>query len=257
MGTDITLHNKEVWTSIDQKHLVSDVWVSSQNSPISKGSHTFTDQLWVHHNNVGYIFPQGGSVSISNQIQLGSWESIGMEVGNTSVYIEISLNFSDMFNMWMNHHQNNSSYLYVVVPAVSLVEFKNAIKQIVGHIVIVENSKNVQSVFHQGKVKEINEKGLNLFYIVFYTPSKVTHQSIAISSNLPCAVMVADNRITMDITVSNPSQLDKNNHVVVSINRHLKCQHCSWNGHITQVSFELPSGDNAGQSVTVRCDVQQ
>ncbi|MEI8597515.1 polysaccharide lyase family 8 super-sandwich domain-containing protein [Vibrio sp. M60_M31a] len=65
-------HYEPVNTSVNQVLLNGDVTVDGQ--VVQKGSRLLTDAKWVHHDNVGYVFPDSWKGTVSNQTQAGDVE---------------------------------------------------------------------------------------------------------------------------------------------------------------------------------------
>ncbi len=119
LGTDINATtNLPVVTTLNQALMRSDVHIGQGGAPklVSKGSQTLENVKWVHHDNVGYLFPQPTTVNLSNQTETGRWSDITDQKNISQEVIREAV-----FALWLNHGNKPSgaSYQYIVVPNVS------------------------------------------------------------------------------------------------------------------------------------------
>ncbi|MEO1013521.1 MAG: polysaccharide lyase family 8 super-sandwich domain-containing protein, partial [Bacteroidota bacterium] len=191
----------EINTTVNQCLFDGQVLVSqsgSVGSLTAKDEYDYLNDLdWVLHNNVGYFFPQGGVLKLSNETQTGSWNSINGTQSNDPVS-------GDVFKLWFPHGNNpsGSSYSYIIAPGLSSQQDMQNYS--LSNIEILENSTNTQAVMHHG---------LDMIQIVFYSPATITYGNYAIGASQPCT-LILKNVSTSNVLLSiadpgeNHSQID-------------------------------------------------
>lgn len=181
-------------TTLEQSLLLGDVTVfnSKAEAKLNKDSEQTYDQTatWVHHNNMGYVFPNGGKVSVSNKTQKGTWQAINNNQGDAQV-------FKDVFTLYFDHGVKPSagSYAYILLPNKKVADVKayNA-----SNIEIVANTADMQAVVH---------KGLNICQVVFYKAGKLEYKDMTIEADKPSVVMLRDFKAPKPkLTVADPTQ---------------------------------------------------
>lgn len=110
---------------------------------------------WVYHDKVGYLFPSGGDVIVSNPKQTGAWKDINISGSGKKIS-------ADIFNLWISHgvKAKEGKYAYMVVPDKSLEEFRTFTAT--QNYKIIQNSSVVQAV-------KLNQQ----YAIVFYHPGTI------------------------------------------------------------------------------------
>ncbi len=177
LGASITsTAAEEVNTTVNQCLLKGDVVASSEGSQsnLSSGSHSFTDNLdWVYHNKVGYIFPEGGALKLTNQQESGSWYPINNYESNETVT-------KDVFKLWFDHGitPKKADYAYIIVPGKDLNAIKNYNSQ---HIEILVNSDSVQAV---------RNKTTGLLGLVFYRSASFSDGNLTVHPDKSCALLI-------------------------------------------------------------------
>jgi chondroitin AC lyase len=151
-----------VYTTINQVHLRGDVTVSRQGkvSIIPQSRSDLENVKWVHHDRVGYIFPEPTTVNLSNGAQLGRWSDISATKTASRELVTL-----DVFLLGFDHgiRPQNASYQYIVVPGVTAEEVASTSA---GNrdIVILSNTPALQGVMHSG---------LGICQLVFYKAGEV------------------------------------------------------------------------------------
>jgi chondroitin AC lyase len=169
----------DINTTVNQCLLDGPVTVSSGGvaSVLStQGEHSYAAAPdWVLHGGVGYVFPQGGVVGLSNQMQTGNWREI-----NTSQ--EDAVVNKDVFSLWFNHGKaaHKAQYAYVVVPdKYTAAEMDDYVAG--NPIEILANTDSVQVVHH---------KQLNIWGMVFYKAARFEHSDFSIQTDKGCILLV-------------------------------------------------------------------
>lgn len=180
-------------TTIEQSLLLSEIKIDESNKErsLDRGISKFEKGLnWAYHNGIGYIFPEGGNISISNMSQKGTWQYIN----NSQSDKEVS---KDVFCMYFDHgiKPKDANYAYIILPN---QKTSSTIKNYNHAIEIVANTSEIQAVFN---------KELGIFQIVFYKAGKLDHKNCSVIVDKPCVIMlkgINTSKITMHI--ADPAQ---------------------------------------------------
>lgn len=194
LGADINSESPfAVNTTVEQSLLLSDVKVSGskKEASLERGEHRFEKGLdWVYHNGIGYIFPEGGNIVISNQTQKGTWKYINSSQSDK----ELS---NDVFCLYFDHGINpqNAKYAYIILPnqksGTTVQAYNPAVE-------IIANSAEKQAVLN---------KKLGILQIVFFEAGEIEHEGMKVTVDKPCVVMLKDiNKPTNTMYLSDPAQ---------------------------------------------------
>ncbi|KAF2330616.1 polysaccharide lyase 8 family protein [Flavobacterium daemonense] len=181
-------------TTVNQCLLDGKVIVSSNGKTaiLSKGAYNYNGNLqWALHGNIGYFFPQGGNLQLTNQTQTGNWH----DINNSQVNKPVS---SDVFKLWFNHgvKPSDASYAYIVAPNKTRV--RDMKKYDASKIQILTNNSDVQAVKHTG---------LNVLQLIFYTPSTFTNDGVTVRVDKPCVVMLKNvGTPNVAVSIADPAQ---------------------------------------------------
>lgn len=184
--------SQQINTTVNQSLLKGDVTVNAggTETTLDKGSRSYTNLLWVQHDNIGYYFPKGGNITLGNQEQTGSWQSITSAASSTAIT-------KDVFKLWFNHGTapSNANYSYFIVPGKTLSEMRNYSP---ANIEILANTDSVQVVRH---------KGLNIMGFVFYRAATYKDNNISLRADKACTVLAKDiNTSSVNIFIADPSR---------------------------------------------------
>lgn len=204
LGAGIKSTQREnITTTVNQSWLTGDVY-TSENAVVNTSSPNSVTSLsapqWVLHDSIGYFFPAGGNVVASNQQQSGSWNKINQ--GQSSATIT-----GDVFKLWLNHGANptGAKYAYVIVPGITTADAMQHYP--VSNLKIVVNSDSVQAV------RNLQQ---NMMQIVFHKAGSVTDDSVTISVDKPCVVLLKNLNTSQVIGhIADPAQT--NTDIVVSL----------------------------------------
>ncbi len=237
-GINSNVQNEEVLTSVDQSWDNGQViygGLSRQTERLQNGNITIPakkDSLfWVCHNNIGYVFPQGGNVTIQLKKQEGSWKKINVSGSSDKISRHV-------FSTWISHGSNpkNDSYCYIVVPniiAESIQQNKN-LKQ----IEFVRNDTSVQAV-----------KFGNTYAVVFYKPGDVAFQDgLSITAHEKIMLLVMHSNDGYYISIADP--IYSQPFGSIEINKKLIGNGASFTQGKTTLKFDFPKGDMVGSSRT-------
>jgi chondroitin AC lyase len=250
MGTQIQSDNREnaVATTINQCSLDGDVTINgiSGTSVMPSGNRKLEKINWIHHNSIGYFFPNKQSVNLFSQTASGTWFSINRQTTTSKEEIK-----KDVFKLWLDHgiRPTDGKYEYVVLPA---SEIKDVQKYAANPAInILSNTSELQAGSHNG---------LNIVYAVFYRAgmAKVA-DNLTIEIDSPGMVMIRhENEKISSITVSDPSR--KLSILSLTINRKIEksgdLYKTSWDNKTgtTRIDFKLPQDKYHGKSITLNIE---
>ncbi len=239
LGTGITCTtDNPVFTSINQCHLKGNVVVSDgkKQETIDKGQHKLSNPLWVHHNGIGYVFPdtKENVIHLSNDAQTGSWWSI------THRYPEKKKISMDVFSLWLDHGKNlsNTCYTYIVAPAVKIENMKAYAEN--PPVEVVSNTPDLQAVRH---------RGLKMIQAAYYKAGVLrVGNGLVIGVNKPCLLLVRQKKEGLQIAVANPKNKPLN--VEVEVNAKFQEKRCVWLDErgISRITFKLRGRKFGGKS---------
>ena len=193
---------------------------------LANGSTQYNNNLqWAHHDNVGYVFPQGGNVTLSNQTQTGDWYSINHSYSNAAIS-------TDVFKLYLQHGTSptTAKYAYIVVPGVALSEMASYDASAVK---IWSNTDTMQAVYHSG---------LDMLQVVFYQAGCVSNNGITVKASAPCTVVFRNvSTANPTVFVSDPAQN------LSSVN--IGLQNAALGANSVNYGVNLPTGNMAGSSV--------
>ncbi len=189
LGAGITNSDtSSVVTDVNQELLQGTVMDNESPSPIQQGLHYLRGARWVYHDHVGYIFAPNQNVFLSNSEQTGRWSDIGSE-SSQPVTLPV-------FDLWIDHGSNclNASYVYIVLPAVTLEKLKNEANN--PSMKILSNQPELQAVWCQADQQA---------EISFWKPGKLQTPLGSIQVDRSCLLMAKrDSNGFIQVTVSNP-----------------------------------------------------
>lgn len=186
---------ERVNTTVNQCLLDGAVTVSQNgvSSTVVQGSaNTYSGNLdWALHDNIGYFFPAGGNLKLSNQTQTGSWSAIN----NTKSSAQVS---ADVFKLYFDHgtQAQNDSYAYIVVPGKSSVaEMQNY------------NSNNIQILSNTNDIQAVHHQSLDMIQVVFYKAGLLNTNGITIQADKPCVMVLSNvSSPTVNVSMADPGE---------------------------------------------------
>lgn len=206
---------------------------------------------WVHHDNTGYYFPDGESLTITAQSRSGRWADINSSQSAGTVTQRV-------FSLYKNHgvQPQGDSYSYTVLPSAQLSELQAY--ALSPDISILSNNAQVQAVWS----RQEQTAG-----IVFWTQmaARAYSRSLTIPRNVtglsedlviqalrdPCVVLLNKTADGFCLSVANPKN-DSLAETYLSINRKLTGENASWDGEKTVVTVTFPQGNHRGDTVTIQ-----
>ena len=233
-----------VATTVNQCLLRSEVTVSQDGKAevLPEGHRELEQVNWVHHDRVGYIFPDSATVNVSNQMQSGRWSDITDEKNISDALVQ-----EKVFLLWFNHGErpDKASYQYIVVPNVTAAQLRENARH---EVEILANTPDIQGVKH---VKS------GICQLAFYKAGEMDiSKETKVKSDSQGMVMIQmrENRIAK-MTVADPSRKLSRMNLTISGLYHAKGDHFFTMSDERQNNtlwlIDLPQGVYAGTSVTV------
>lgn len=200
-------------------------------------STTTDDVHWVHHGEVGYLFPSSSEITIQGKKQTGSWKSInGTQSGE--------LVGRDVFSLWINHGMNpdNACYQYAVLPNKTREETAALAKDF--PFSVVRNDSIAQIVY---------SKSLKQFGVVCYEACGIDLPGgLEVEVDRPVVLLFKMLNDRCDFVVADPLYDDDGEDAVLNISVSEKRQ----GGEVKEIAklqVDLPQGQYLGSSVAVDC----
>jgi hypothetical protein len=234
LGSGITgSKSNPVITSINQTTLAGDVTFNRGGADEVLGTTpiTYDGFNWVHHNNIGYIFPSAGNMTIQKAVQSGSWNAIKTS-GSTTTQTR------NIFSAWFNHSNtpSNRHYYYIVAPGKSVSEMSATASN--HGFVVVQNTSSVQAIRN-----DIHNK----WAVVFYSPGTVDMgNGMTITSDKKVIVLIKEYSGNYRISVSDP--LYSQSSVSLKINKQVDGG--TYSNGFTTLNINFPTGDLTGSTKT-------
>ncbi len=211
-----------------------------------RGTHALREIDWVHHDKTAYLFPEPVELYLENSRRSGSWYDINNQIWAKRLG-EVQ---KDVFTLWLDHGvaPGQVGYAYIVVPGIEAAEVEEYRER--SAVNILTNTSRIQAVRH-GE--------LNISQVVFYEAGEIQiAEGVRLSVDHPGMVMVktSGGRVK-EITVSDPGRQQDSFRLQVTArfedgdNKRAKV---TWNEEegYSVIEVELPDGEYAGQSVTVK-----
>ena len=225
-----------VATSVNQSFLSGNITVNNgvATQTFTGTSENFENLKWVHHDNVGYIIPAGGNVTLQGTPQSGTWKSINGDGSSALVT-------SDVFSLWFNHGNapSNGSYQYMVAPDKSLTEFQDFTSN--HGFVVVRNDADFQAVKNENS---------GSYAIVFYNPGTVDMgNGMNITSDKKALVFLQKNANDYQLSVSDPLYNQTNVTITITGNPTPVNGRTAAQNVVSLITF--PVGDYKGNTSTI------
>lgn len=179
VGSDIKSSNATaINTTVNQCLLNGDVTAEQADgttTTVEKGEHPYTDLAWLNHDSVSYYFPEGGKLTVRNNSQSGTWNSIASDAGDGSTQTK------NVFKVWFDHgvKPQEAQYSYYIVPgSKTIADAKDKLDDIV-----VINTDTLQATYN---------KTLQIVGAVFHKKGTLRIGDIEMSTTAPCVAMFRD-----------------------------------------------------------------
>ncbi|KGY09449.1 polysaccharide lyase family 8 super-sandwich domain-containing protein [Vibrio sinaloensis] len=174
-------------TTINQTRLNGPVTVDGQ--VYQKGSRQLVGTSWVHHDGVGYVFPDFWYGRMENDNKQGSWRAINAGQSEQAVS-------EDVFMLRIGHswQPTKASYQYIVVPEKTATDTQAYASNI--PVRVLSNTHTLQAVTHST---------LKVTGIIFHQAGALTLDSgRTITVDKPSVVLVNESTLLPIVTLSTP-----------------------------------------------------
>lgn len=209
-------------TTINQCTLVggkATVSTHGQVSEIAMGEYTYDHNLnWAWHNNIGYVFPDGGNVFLLNQSRSGSWYDINTTASKTVMK-------KNVFTLGFNHGQSprNATYAYIVVPN------KTSAAEMAAYLM-----DNVEILSNTDSMQIVRNKKLGIWELIFYRGATFMHDELSVKVDKGCTLLFKDiEKSSVRFHIADPAQSRSKITVEVcipSVSRQAKRIECDFAG---------------------------
>ena len=239
MGAAITSNKKGryIVTSVNQCMSSGSITMDSAGTQTAfTGQQTkYSNVNWVHHNNVGYLFPRNGTITIANQVQTGSWYSINTTQSATPIS-------NTIFSLWVNHDTvpKAGTYEYIVAPNKSASQFANW-----------ASNCPLKKVANNAGFQAYLDDSAKVYAVAFYSASGLlldTANNFYIRTNKPALLLIQKLTNGYTISLADPTQLLDS--IGVTTSKTLSGPNATLKGDSTFINYYLPRGDTAGKTVT-------
>lgn len=248
LGTDIKAKSElSIASTINQTLLRSEVSVGRNNNTekLPKNRHSLQNIKWVHHNNVGYVFPKPTDIQVSNQTETGRWSDITDQKNISKEVVS-----EEVFKLWFDHGKKpkDASYQYIVVPNVSVENLEEKDRSY-RQVEVLSNTSHIQAVKHLK---------LGMTQAVFYKSATIAiAQDVTLRMDSPGVVLLQmQGQQLKTLTVADPSRRMSRMAVTVSGIYKAKGDHFVTLPDATQKQtiflIDLPQGVEMGKSVSVK-----
>ena len=197
---------------------------SDSGSSLGTGEHALDSPRWVHHDQVGYVFPNAAAVKLKNADQSGSWQEINNNKSSSTIT-------KSVFSLWFDHgvEPSDQSYAYVVVPGASLTEMQS-----------YSNALPVRILSNTTQQQAVRNDSLGIAGIVFYTSGTLNlRPGLSVEADAPCIVLVSETGSETKVTVAHPENAEMTITITLS-------------GDLNEaLVYNLPTGRLAGSSMTL------
>jgi chondroitin AC lyase len=219
--------SEPIYSSVNQslkRGSINVSYDSGSGSSLGTGEHTLSSPLWVHHDQVGYVFPNASVVKLKNADQSGSWQEINNSKSSSMIT-------KSVFSLWFDHgvEPTDQRYAYIMVPGASLAAVQS-----------YANSLPVRIISNNSQQQAVRNDTLAIAGIVFYAPGTVTvRPGLSVESDSKCIVLVNEAGSELKVTAAHPENAETTVNITLS-------------GDLDKtLVFNLPTGRFAGSSMTL------
>jgi chondroitin AC lyase len=222
-----------VTTSVNQSYFNGNALIKTSNGEkISGEVENLNNPAWILHDNIGYVFPNGGNLRLETKKVSGAWTDVTKLLSDEVISANI-------FKLWFEHGTNpaDESYNYILVPNASKDELESLEKELPFEII---NSKNRQEVIATDNL---------MAGVVFYNAGK-SEAFGGIETDQPCLVMIKQQDSGIQVSVSEPTQ--KLNELNLILNGEYSGDFATPKEGKTKIKITLPQEGEAGKTVTIK-----
>ncbi|HEV7347657.1 polysaccharide lyase family 8 super-sandwich domain-containing protein [Telluribacter sp.] len=250
LGTDIkSKSNMPVATTLNQALMRSDVYMGLNDTRqiVEKGNRKLEKVKWVHHDKVGYIFPEPTTVNLSNQVETGRWSAITDQKNISNELVS-----EEVFTLWFNHGSKpgGAAYQYIVVPNVTEQQLNQTSR----------NNRSIEILSNTSALQAVKQGQLGISQLAFYKAGAVElEKDVTVRLDSPGMVMVKMQKGRLiELTLADPSR--KLSRMLVTLNGVYKARGENFRTLVdeqqksTLFIVDLPQGVYLGKSVHLKVE---
>lgn len=227
-----------ILTSVNQCVWNGRVTIDTNLPPqeIEKGRRQIEAVKWVHHDRIGYVFPEPTTVTVCAQTQSGNWKQVHRRESPRAVE-------RDVFSLWIDHGNkpHDARYAYIVIPDVNASAMPSR-----------SNAPSVAILSQTASTLAISSADGRLMQAVFFEPGRLAWGSgRSIEVEAPCLVLLDGAAEAMRLHVADPTHTRKT--VTVWIAGRLVGHEAQYDGNRnrTELVVSLPQEGAAGRTVSL------
>jgi len=197
LGAGIDCSDPEtVLTSVNQCVLNGRVTINAnqQSREIENGRYALDRLKWVHHDGIGYVFPNPTTLTVAAQVQEGDWHRVHSRESSRSVE-------RDVFSLWIDHgaKPRGAQYAYVVIPDADIAAMPSLC-----------DSLPVTILRHTASMLAVASREGKLIQAVFFEPGRVAWgANSSIEVEAPCLVALDSTTAVTRLHVADPTHTRK------------------------------------------------
>lgn len=189
---------KEINTTINQCLSASEskilVRADKKQAVIENGNFVYNSPEWILHNDIAYLFPNGGKVFVSRQKQSGNWYDINQTASK-------EMQQKAVFSLGFDHgqHPSDATYAYIIAPGKSTIE----------EIEKYRSRNNIEIMMNTADLQVVRNKKSGILGMVFYHAGEFNHQDIRVTVDKACVLMIkSDGARTAHLHIADPGQTE-------------------------------------------------
>ncbi|MBT5831009.1 MAG: hypothetical protein HOH77_12550, partial [Candidatus Latescibacteria bacterium] len=193
------------------------------------------DARGLYHDGVGYYFLGEQNFVVQAETQTGSWKDLEANSTRPETITK------DVFKMWVDHGAQpvDGAYAYAVMPGIDRDAFATQADDL--PFKVLAQTSAVQAV-------EFADR--NLAQVVFFEAGNLkVLDTMDVSVNAPCLVMVQTDGQCVSLSVADPTQ--KLDQIQITIGGVFEGTGAVVEGSLTVVTVDLPQNEWAGKTVDV------
>jgi len=203
INSDVSVNSYDIFTTVNQCNLNGDVTVSANGAATTLPANTettYTSPAWVFHDNIAYLFPQGGNVGVGNTTQSGNWYDINMSAPDATVS-------RGVFSLYVNHGKavSNGSYAYIILPNPSTT----------AAVETYQATNGVEILANTDSVQVVRNNLLGVTAMIFYKATTFEHSDLSVKTNKACALIFKRDNNDLNMHIADPAQSQTN--ITVSV----------------------------------------
>jgi chondroitin AC lyase len=227
-----------VLTSVNQCVLNGRVTVCANQQPreLEKGQHSLDGLKWVHHDGIGYVFPNPTTATVAAQTQSGDWHRVHSRESTRNVE-------HDVFSLWIDHgaKPHDAQYAYVVIPDTEVAAMPSLCDSL--PVTILQ-----QTAF----ALAIATRDGKLMQAVFFEPGRVTWGTDSfIEVEAPCLVALDSTAAVTRLHVADPTHTRNTVKLWLSGKYTGSTAQYSETRKQTELTVNLPEEGFAGRTVSL------